>query len=65
MTYENSLMFEIAFLYYNHNLTQESISRKLNISKYKVNRVLKEAKKQGIVQINVINPEYINMKLKR
>ena len=49
------LVFEIANLYYKENLTQESIARKLKISKYKVNRVLKRALVQGIVQIKIIN----------
>ena len=37
-------------------LTQESISKKLKISKYQVNRILKRAVSSGIVQINIIDP---------
>lgn len=55
--YKPQLMFEIANLYYKDKLTQESIARKLYISKYKVNRVLKSALIQGIVQIKIIKPE--------
>ena len=50
------LIFNIAKLYYEDNLTQESISRRLNISKYKVHRLLKKAKEVGIVQINILRP---------
>ncbi len=62
MVYENNLMFEIACLYYENNLTQESIARRLKISKYKVNRVLKKAQTEGVVQIKVIRPKYDNTK---
>lgn len=51
------LMFDIATLYYRENLTQESISRRLRISKYKVHRLLKKAKDIGVVQIDIIGPE--------
>jgi deoxyribonucleoside regulator len=62
MAHENSLMFEIACLYYENNLTQESIARRLKISKYKVNRVLKKAQTEGVVQIKVIRSAYENIK---
>lgn len=53
MSYDLELMFKVATLYYEKKLTQESIGRKLNISKYKVNRVLKRALIQGVVQIKI------------
>lgn len=56
MTYDIRLMVKVASLYYKGNLTQESISRKLKISKYQVNRILKRAVNSGIVQINIIDP---------
>ena len=46
-------MHDISILYYKKKLTQESIARRLNISKYKVNRVLKKAIEKGIVEIIV------------
>ena len=36
---------------------QEKIARKLSISKYKVCRVLKKAKEEGVVKIQVVKPE--------
>ena len=50
-------MIDVANLYYMDKLTQDSIARKLNISKYKVNRILKRCLKQGMVQIKIIKPE--------
>lgn len=41
MSFDIKLMNEIAELYYKDKLTQESVARRLNISKYKVNRLLK------------------------
>ena len=57
MSYDTQLLYSIAHLYYNDNLTQDSIARRLKISKYKVNRMLKRAKTEGIVQINIIKPK--------
>ena len=51
-----NLQIKVAELYYKNNLKQESVARRLNISKYKVSRVLKRAKANGIVQINIIKP---------
>lgn len=56
MAYDVRLMVKVSNLYYKDNLTQESISRKLKISKYQVNRILKKAIDSGIVQINIIDP---------
>ena len=56
MTYDNNLIFEVSCLYYEDNLTQDSIARRLNISKYKVNRVLKRAQQEGLVQIKILKP---------
>ncbi len=56
MSYDIKLMVKIANLYYKDNLKQESISKKLKVSKYQVNRILKRAVKSGVVQINIIDP---------
>lgn len=55
--YDPQFTYKVASLYYKSNLTQESIARKLNISKYKVHRILKSAEAKGIVQIKIIKPE--------
>lgn len=54
MAYDLDLMYDVAYLYYMNNLKQESIARKLSISKYKVSRVLKRAVEEGIVKIKII-----------
>ncbi len=50
---ENQLLTEIAVAYYEHELTQEEIAKKFNISRIKVGRLLKKAQQEGIVEINV------------
>ncbi len=56
MSYDLKLMVKVASLYYKEGLTQEDISKKLKVSKYQVNRILKRAVSTGIVQINIIDP---------
>jgi DNA-binding transcriptional regulator LsrR (DeoR family) len=53
---ETDLMCEVAKLYYIDEFIQIKIARKLNISRYKVNRILKKAKREGIVQIRIVKP---------
>lgn len=56
-------MFEIAWcLYYKNNLTYGSMARQLKISRYKVNRILKKVKTEGVVKIKVIRHIYENIK---
>ena len=57
LCYNTELIMRVAELYYRNNLTQESVARKLNISKYKVNRILKKALALGFIQINIIDPK--------
>ncbi|TET49804.1 MAG: hypothetical protein E3J58_04415, partial [Actinomycetota bacterium] len=56
MAYDTKLMVKVASLYYKEDLKQESIARRLKISKYQVNRILKKALNSGMVQINIIDP---------
>ena len=56
MAYDTKLMVKVANLYYKENLKQESIARRLKVSKYQVNRILKKALNSGMVQINIIDP---------
>ena len=50
---EADLLTEIAIAYYEHELTQEEIANKFNISRIKVGRLLKKARQEGVVEINV------------
>ncbi|EKM8221911.1 helix-turn-helix domain-containing protein, partial [Salmonella enterica] len=47
------LLTEIAIAYYRDEVTQEEIARKFGISRIKVGRLLRRAKEEGIVEINV------------
>ena len=60
MSYNLELLHKVAQLYYIEDLKQESIARRLKISRYKVSRVLKRAKDKGMVRIEVIGPGYID-----
>jgi len=53
MAYDFKLMVKVATLYYKDSLTQDDISKKLKISKYQVNRILKRAVENGVVQITI------------
>lgn len=50
------LMVQIATLYYRNGLTQEQIGKELGITRLRVNKLLREAKQAGIVQIRIVNP---------
>lgn len=50
---ENELLVRIAWLYYMEELTQAEIAERLNMSRIKITRYLKQARDRGIVQINI------------
>lgn len=56
---ETRTLVEIAHLYYDENLTQESIAKKYNMSRSLVSKMITKARKLGIVEI-VIHDESIN-----
>jgi DNA-binding transcriptional regulator LsrR (DeoR family) len=47
------LLVRVSRYYYEHELTQSQISERLRLSRQKVQRLLKQAKEQGIVQITI------------
>jgi DNA-binding transcriptional regulator LsrR (DeoR family) len=47
------LLVKIAHLYYEQELTQSEISSRLRLSRQKVQRLLREARDQGVVRINI------------
>lgn len=47
------LLVKTAQLYYEQELTQSEISKRLRLSRQKVQRLLREARDQGIVRINI------------
>ena len=58
MSYSIELQHKVAKLYYIEDLKQESIGRMLKMSKYKVSRILKRARDNGLVKIQVLSPRY-------
>ena len=50
---ETELLTEIAVAYYEYEQTQEEIAKRFGISRIKVGRLLKKARLEGIVEINV------------
>lgn len=57
------LMTRVASLYYLEELTQEKIARSLSLSRAKVGRLLKKAREEGIVEINVRQHPSLNIQL--
>lgn len=51
-----SLLVTISKLYYEYNMSQQKISEKINISRTYVSKLLSEAKKMGIVKLQIIDP---------
>lgn len=60
MSYNMELQHKVAKLYYIEDLKQESIGRRLKMSKYTVSRILKRARDNGLVKIQVLSPRYKN-----
>ena len=50
------LLAQVASLYYEQGLTQEQVARRLGISRSGVSRLLREARREGIVEIHVRHP---------
>lgn len=60
------LMSKVSTLYYDHEYTQQDIANRLELSRPKVSRLLKQAKSNGIVTITVSYPEgnYVDLESK-
>jgi DNA-binding transcriptional regulator LsrR (DeoR family) len=57
---ELRLLTKVSKLYYEENLNQDAIMEKLQLSRAKVSRLLKEARDRGIVKITVSPPPEIH-----
>lgn len=53
---DDDLLARISYLYYVQEFTQGDIANQLGLSRFKVLRLLKEARKRGIVRIEVASP---------
>jgi len=54
---QHRLCVRVARLYYESDRTQEQIGGTLGISRMKVNRLLRLARQEGIVQVRIVGPE--------
>lgn len=52
----NDAMLRIAELYYEQQLTQDQIARRMVLTRWKVGRLLEDAKEAGIVRIQIVHP---------
>ena len=53
---QTDLLAEVATLYYQENLTQAEIGKRIKTSRSTVSRLLREARAAGIVQISINHP---------
>lgn len=62
---EQRLLVKVSSMYYDQELNQQEIADRLNLSRPKVSRLLKQARETGVVQIKVITPSthYINLEI--
>ncbi|MEL6268306.1 MAG: sugar-binding domain-containing protein [Chloroflexota bacterium] len=52
----HELLAEVAALYYEQDMTQNAIAKQIGLSRVKVYRLLKEAREQDVVRININYP---------
>ena len=55
-TVNDKLLYLIAKLYYEQELTQQEIGDQLGLSRFKIQRLLTKAREQGIVRIELVPP---------
>jgi deoxyribonucleoside regulator len=53
----NTLLLTVAQLYYEESRTQDDIGRELHLTRWKIGRLLEEARREGIVRIQVVHPQ--------
>lgn len=62
---EDLLIVRVAELYYDENKTQDEIGALLKISRWKVGRLLTQARVKGIVRIEIVHPRARRLGLER
>ena len=62
---DKDLLVQVSWLYYRQGLTQEQISKKLGFSRVKVQRLLVQARNEGIVEIKINFPFEVCLELQR
>lgn len=62
---EKRLIFRVLDMYYNLGLSQEKISKKINVSRSTISRMLTKAKKNNFVSIKINYPNEILLELEK
>lgn len=62
-SYKNKEMVRVAYYYYKLGMTQSEIANKMSMSRQRVNRLLKKALDENIVQINIVDMDKYNFEL--
>lgn len=63
---EDELMLaEVASMYYEQNLTQEEIAKRIGISRSGVSRLLTRSRELGLVQVQIRHPLQVNVELQQ
>jgi DNA-binding transcriptional regulator LsrR (DeoR family) len=60
---DDELLAEVARRYYLDNTSKVDIAKQLDLSRFKVARLLEDARSRGIVQIQIKNPSPIDRSL--
>ena len=61
--YKSTILVEAARLYYEHQMSQLEISKKLGVSRPTVSRLLQQARNAGIVRIEITDPSEVGTQL--
>jgi deoxyribonucleoside regulator len=61
--YKSTVLVEAAKLYYEHQFSQEKISKKIGVSRPTVSRLLQQARDIGIVRIEIVDPTEVGTQL--
>jgi deoxyribonucleoside regulator len=65
MSQREEVLAMVASLYYEHNQSQSQIAKRMGVSSSKISRMLKEARDQGIVKIQIAVPVPRNFALEQ
>lgn len=62
---EEEMMARISHMYYVKGMTQEEIGQEYMVSRFKIIRILEEAKAKGIIRIEILSPQGICLELEK
>lgn len=65
MNYDLRQIIEVARMYHVVKLSQHEISERLNLSRPKISRILRQAEERGIVRVSVVDPMHDSANLEK